>query len=283
MFIFLLGTIASLIFAIVSYGGYKDVKKTLSIQTNNNESKIKKSFDFDNSFIKNTIKDLSFKDEKYIKIKCSYDTDSKFSITGIQELNKILTAIYIFENKFKELRLLNIISELEYKNYISAINETLEQDFQYLKKAYSENRIYGIKANTKNLVGKLVKIEAVINNFKVPSRPIIEKIVKESVQIDSKSVILKSIKDKHKLLNNVISKSLYNNASSLVETQESSSFNPEIQDLIEDQLKQIDNFLQKEIDSVISENDLEYKNKLKANKIYLDSLETHWISENKIN
>ena len=49
--------------------------------------------------------------------------------------------------------------------------------------------------------------------------------------------------------------------------------------MIENQIKQIDDFLDNEIKLAVNETELEFVNRLKANQLYLDSLKINWISE----
>ena len=124
------------------------------------------------------------------------------------------------------------------------------------------------------------KLNSFLDEYKIPVKKQEIQVV-EDVVIKSEyySETITAITDKHSKLNNVISKSLYDNAISLYKSLDTENLSEDTILMIENQIKQIDDFLANELKLVVNETEFEFVNRLKANQLYLDSLEINWISE----
>lgn len=226
----------------------------------------------------------------YASLKFKIDT-SNIDKKHYYKLLYVLKSLYVLESKFKDLLDLKLISSGIYDHYIKSIKDTRQIDYDNLYDTAIKNYPYSFETSLSKLEIYLSRLDEVLNDY--DAKTVIKNISKQNqIKTISSDIIndkkdnvkdefLISIKNKNSILNNVISNSLYDNATNLVKIKSNSNLSKESIDLIDLQLSQIDSFLQKEIDSSNNLSESELVNKLKANQIYLDSLNTHWISESK--
>lgn len=225
----------------------------------------------------------------YASLKLKIDTAS-IDKNHYKELLYFLKSFYILESKFKDLLDLKLISNNNYNYYIKSIEDKRRTEYDSLYNQAINGYTYSFKGAVPKLDTYIERLNEILDGY--DAKNIIKNINKQdkiktissdkvNKKSDVKDELLMSINYKNSLLNNVISNSLSNNANNLVKTKSNPTLSEEAIDLIDLQLRQIDSFLQKEIDLNSNLSDSELINKLKANQIYLDSLETHWTSEIK--
>lgn len=241
-------------------------------------------------FIKPNQNIIFNKDSIYASLKFKIDT-SNIDKKHYWKLLYVLKSLYILESKFKDLLDLKLISDGIYNHYIKSIKHTRQTDYDNLYDNAIKNYPYSFSSSLSKLDTYLSRLDEILNEY--DAKTVIKNISKQNqIKTVSSDIVndkkdnvkdefLISIKNKNSILNNVISNSLYDNANNLVKIKSNSNLSKESINLIDLQLSQIDSFLQKEIDSNNNLSESELVNKLKANQIYLDSLNTHWITESK--
>lgn len=215
------------------------------------------------------------KGSKYLILKRNIEINSKLTIESSNNLLKHLEQFYNIEEHFKYLINQNFTDNSILRSYIKNLHELIDKEFQDHKENLSKGYVHSAKNSNSKLLNSCHKLLKSLETFEAELKSL-----RKNTKIVVKVPVVNPIEEKHLKLNNVISNSLYNNSLNLQHSL--TSENPEIKALAEAQLKQINKFLDKEINNSGLETEAQLINKLKSNQRYLDSLEINWISEDKI-
>lgn len=225
-------------------------------------------------------KRVQIKGKEFLNLQIDLNTSFKVEENYSKTLDAQLQSLYIISVKLEYLRQVKYITQLEYNSYIKIVSELLKDEFAESLDNFKKGYPYHGKRHLLATQLGIDKLNSFLDEYKIPVKKQEIQVV-EDVVIKSEyySETITAITEKHSKLNNVISKSLYENAMSLYKSLEAKNLSKDTILMIENQIKQIDDFLDNEIKLVVNETELEFVNRLKANQLYLDSLKINWISE----
>lgn len=225
-------------------------------------------------------KRVQIKGKEFLNLQIDLNTSFKVEENYSKTLDTQLQSLYIISVKLEYLRQVKYITQLEYNSYIKIVSELLKDEFAESLDNFKKGYPYHGKRHLLATQLGIDKLNSFLDEYKIPVKKQEIQVV-EDVAIKSEyySETITAITEKHSKLNNVISKSLYENAMSLYKSLEAENLSKDTILMIENQIKQIDDFLDNEIKLVVNETELEFVNRLKANQLYLDSLKINWISE----
>jgi hypothetical protein len=225
-------------------------------------------------------KRVQIKGKEFLNLQIDLNTSFKVEENYSKTLDAQLQSLYIISVKLEYLRQVKYITQLEYNSYIKIVSELLKDEFAESLDNFKKGYPYHGKRHLLATQLGIDKLNSFLDEYKIPVKKQEIQVV-EDVVIKSEyySETITAITEKHSKLNNVISKSLYENAMSLYKSLEAENLSKDTILMIENQIKQIDDFLDNEIKLVVNETELEFVNRLKANQLYLDSLKINWISE----
>lgn len=237
-------------------------------------------------------KRIQIKDESFLNIQLAISTSFSVKESSTSELDSCLQELYLIHLKLKELKKLNYISIVEHETYqkivTTLLHGKLSETLSDLRKGYD----YSAENNLKKTKDTISRLNSFINNYKIPDEPPVKKVTIDTISgsisrdiilsSENDSVVMNSIRDKHTKLDNVISKSLYQNALNLNTSLKRKDLSETTVEEIQNQLNQINKFLTQELSIKVNKSEAEFVNDLKANQRYLDSLEINWTSENNI-
>lgn len=225
-------------------------------------------------------KRVQIKGKEFLNLQIDLNTSFKVEENYSKTLDAQLQSLYIISVKLEYLRQVKYITQLEYNSYIKIVSELLKDEFAESLDNFKKGYPYHGKRHLLATQLGIDKLNSFLDEYKIPVKKQEIQVV-EDVVIKSEyySETITAITEKHSKLNNVISKSLYENAMSLYKSLEAENLSKDTILMIENQIKQIDDFLDNELKLVVNETELEFVNRLKANQLYLDSLKINWISE----
>lgn len=225
-------------------------------------------------------KRVQIKGKEFLNFQIDLNTSFKVEENYSKTLDAQLQSLYIISVKLEYLRQVKYLTQLEYNSYIKIVSELLKDELSESLDNFKKGYPYHGKRHLLATQLGIDKLNSFLDEYKIPVKKQEIQVV-EDVVIKSEyySETITSITEKHSKLNNVISKSLYDNAISLYKSLEAENLSKDTILMIENQIKQIDDFLDNEIKLVVNETELEFVNRLKANQLYLDSLKINWISE----
>ena len=225
-------------------------------------------------------KRVQIKGKEFLNLQIDLNTSFKVEENYSKTLDAQLQSLYIISVKLEYLRQVKYITQLEYNSYIKIVSELLKDEFAESLDNFKKGYPYHGKRHLLATQLGIDKLNSFLDEYKIPVKKQEIQVVKDVViKSESYSETITAITEKHSKLNNVISKSLYENAMTLYKSLEAENLSKDTILMIENQIKQIDDFLDNEIKLVVNETELEFVNRLKANQLYLDSLKINWISE----
>ena len=225
-------------------------------------------------------KRVQIKGKEFLNLQIDLNTSFKVEENYSKTLDAQLQSLYIISVKLEYLRQVKYITQLEYNSYIKIVSELLKDEFAESLDNFKKGYPYHGKRHLLATQLGIDKLNSFLDEYKIPVKKQEIKVVEDAViKSEYYSETITAITEKHSKLNNVISKSLYENAMSLYKSLEAENLSKDTILMIENQIKQIDDFLDNEIKLVVNETELEFVNRLKANQLYLDSLKINWISE----
>ena len=225
-------------------------------------------------------KRVQIKGKEFLNLQIDLNTSFKVEENYSKTLDAQLQSLYIISVKLEYLRQVKYITQLEYNSYIKIVSELLKDEFAESLDNFKKGYPYHGKRHLLATQLGIDKLNSFLDEYKIPVKKQEIKVVEDAViKSEYYSETITAITEKHSKLNNVISKSLYENAMSLYKSLEAKNLSKDTILMIENQIKQIDDFLDNEIKLVVNETELEFVNRLKANQLYLDSLKINWISE----
>lgn len=225
-------------------------------------------------------KRVQVKGKEFLNFQIDLNTSFKVEENFSKKLDDQLQSLYIISVKLEYLRQVKYLTQLEYNSYTKIVSELLKDELSNSLYKFKRGSSYDGKRHLLATQLGINKLNSFLDEYKIPVKKQEIQVV-EDVVIKSEcySETITAITEKHSKLNNVISKSLYENAMSLYKSLETKNLSEDTILMIEDQIKQIDDFLANELKLVVNETELEFVNRLKANQLYLNSLEVNWISE----
>lgn len=225
-------------------------------------------------------KRVQIKGKEFLNLQIDLNTSFKVEENYSKTLDAQLQSLYIISVKLEYLRQVKYITQLEYNSYIKIVSELLKDEFAESLDNFKKGYPYHGKRHLLATQLGIDKLNSFLDEYKIPVKKQEIQVVEDVViKNEYYSETITAITEKHSKLNNVISKSLYENAMSLYKSLEAENLSKDTILMIENQIKQIDDFLDNEIKLVVNETELEFVNRLKANQLYLDSLKINWISE----
>ena len=225
-------------------------------------------------------KRVQVKGKEFLNFQIDLNTSFKVEVNYSKTLDAQLQSLYIISVKLEYLRQVKYLTQLEYNSYTKIVSELLKDELSESLDNFKKGYPYHGKRHLLATQLGVDKLNSFLDEYKIPVKKQEIQVV-EDVVIKSEyySETITAITDKHSKLNNVISKSLYDNAISLYKSLDTENLSEDTILMIENQIKQIDDFLANELKLVVNETEFEFVNRLKANQLYLDSLEINWISE----
>lgn len=225
-------------------------------------------------------KRVQIRGKEFLNFQIDLNTSFKVEENYSKTLDAQLQSLYIISVKLEYLRQVKYITQLEYNSYIKIVSNLLKDELTESLDNFKKGYPYHGKRHLLATQLGIDKLNSFLDEYKIPVKKQEIQVV-EDVVIKSEyySETITAITEKHSKLNNVISKSLYENAMSLYKSLEAENLSKDTILMIENQIKQIDDFLDNEIKLAVNETELEFVNRLKANQLYLDSLKINWISE----
>ena len=225
-------------------------------------------------------KRVQIKGKEFLNLQIDLNTSFKVEENYSKTLDAQLQSLYIISVKLEYLRQVKYITQLEYNSYIKIVSELLKDEFAESLDNFKKGYPYHGKRHLLATQLGIDKLNSFLDEYKIPVKKQEIQVVEDVViKNEYYSETITAITEKHSKLNNVISKSLYENAMTLYKSLEAENLSKDTILMIENQIKQIDDFLDNEIKLVVNETELEFVNRLKANQLYLDSLKINWISE----
>lgn len=225
-------------------------------------------------------KRVQIKGKEFLNFQINLNTSFKVEENYSKTLDAQLQSLYIISVKLEYLRQVKYITQLEYNSYINIVSNLLKDELTESLDNFKKGYRYNGKRHLLATQLGIDKLNSFLDEYKIPVKKQEIQVVKDVViKNEYYSETITAITEKHSKLNNVISKSLYENAMSLYKSLEAENLSKDTILMIENQIKQIDDFLDNEIKLAVNETELEFVNRLKANQLYLDSLKINWISE----
>lgn len=225
-------------------------------------------------------KRVQIKGKEFLNLQIDLNTSFKVEENYSKTLDAQLQSLYIISVKLEYLRQVNYITQLEYNSYIKIVSNLLKDELTESLDNFKKGYPYHGKRHLLATQLGIDKLNSFLDEYKIPVKKQEIQVVEDVViKNEYYSETITAITEKHSKLNNVISKSLYENAMSLYKSLEAENLSKDTILMIENQIKQIDDFLDNEIKLAVNETELEFVNRLKANQLYLDSLKINWISE----
>ena len=225
-------------------------------------------------------KRVQIKGKEFLNFQINLNTSFKVEENYSKTLDAQLQSLYIISVKLEYLRQVKYITQLEYNSYINIVSNLLKDELTESLDNFKKGYRYQGKRHLLATQLGIDKLNSFLDEYKIPVKKQEIQVVKDVViKNEYYSETITAITEKHSKLNNVISKSLYENAMSLYKSLEAENLSKDTILMIENQIKQIDDFLDNEIKLAVNETELEFVNRLKANQLYLDSLKINWISE----
>ncbi len=225
-------------------------------------------------------KRVQIKGKEFLNLQIDLNTSFKVEENYSKTLDAQLQSLYIISVKLEYLRQVNYITQLEYNSYIKIVSNLLKDELTESLDNFKKGYPYHGKRHLLATQLGIDKLNSFLDEYKIPVKKQEIQVVEDVViKNEYYSETITAITEKHSKLNNVISKSLYENAMSLYKSLEAENLSKDTILMVENQIKQIDDFLDNEIKLAVNETELEFVNRLKANQLYLDSLKINWISE----
>lgn len=225
-------------------------------------------------------KRVQIRGKEFLNFQIDLNTSFKVEENYSKTLDAQLQSLYIISVKLEYLRQVNYITQLEYNSYIKIVSNLLKDELTESLDNFKKGYPYHGKRHLLATQLGIDKLNSFLDEYKIPVKKQEIQVVEDVViKNEYYSETITAITEKHSKLNNVISKSLYENAMSLYKSLEAENLSKDTILMIENQIKQIDDFLDNEIKLAVNETELEFVNRLKANQLYLDSLKINWISE----
>lgn len=225
-------------------------------------------------------KRVQIRGKEFLNFQIDLNTSFKVEENYSKTLDAQLQSLYIISVKLEYLRQVKYITQLEYNSYIKIVSNLLKDELTESLDNFKKGYPYHGKRHLLATQLGIDKLNSFLDEYKIPVKKQEIQVVEDVViKNEYYSETITAITEKHSKLNNVISKSLYENAINLYKSLEAENLSKDTILMIENQIKQIDDFLDNEIKLAVNETELEFVNRLKANQLYLDSLKINWISE----